>query len=114
MRVFLIPFLLTLAACDPQPPLEEIGGGPGTAIPRGPIDYDAPVEGALVERAPDLCSREEYQLYVGQDADVLQTLVIEREFRVIAPGDIVTQEYNASRLNFRLGRGNRIADVDCG
>lgn len=37
-----------------------------------------------------------------------------RVVRVIHPGDMVTQEFNADRVNIELEAGNRVARVRCG
>lgn len=78
----------------------------------GPV-HENPASG-LVEREPDLCHAADYQEYVGQPGEVVDTLEITRTYRVIEFGGIVTQEYDGLRINFRLDPDGVIAKVDCG
>jgi hypothetical protein len=99
--------LMALAGCVP-----EDGTDPGTVQP-GDLLGDDPGT-TLVEREPDLCHAADYQVYLGQPGTVVPTLGITRTYRVIAYGQIFTQEYNAGRLNFRLTPDGTITKVDCG
>ena len=104
-----LAFVLLLAACMPPEP--------DTAPPNGPQPGDLVGGGpdhTLVEREPDLCTAATYQPYVGQPGTIVPTLPITRTYRVLEYGAIFTQEYNPSRLNFRLSPQGLIAKIDCG
>jgi hypothetical protein len=66
------------------------------------------------EPAVDLCHAATFQPYVGQPVSVLLDFVVPEPFRVIRPGDAVTEDYSAQRLNIRLDGADRINAVDCG
>lgn len=86
----LVPLLvLALAGCDMLAP-----------EPEGP--------------AVDLCHAATFQPYVGQPVTVLLDFVVPEPFRVIRPGDPVTEDYSPQRLNIWLDDAERITAVDCG
>lgn len=101
-------------------------GGPVIAPVETPTATDAPpteaasdtvtevTEGGLVERLPNTCKLETYQQYVGQLGSMAQAEVLDRPTRVIAPGDIVTQEYNPQRVNFYTNEGGVVQRITCG
>lgn len=100
---------LALAACAPVE-----SGEPSTNAPQPGDLVDSPLGDRLVEREPDLCKASTYQQYIGQPGTIVPTLGITRVYRVIEFGGIVTQEYNPSRLNFRLSPTGEIQRIDCG
>lgn len=100
---------LVVAACAPAP--ADI---PATGAPQ-PGDLIAGADGAaLEEREPDLCQAADYQQYLGQPATIVPTLGITREYRVIEAGEIYSQVYNPSRINFWLAPTGEIARIGCG
>lgn len=104
-----LALVLLLAACVPAEPGDPPPGAPqpGDLVGGGP-------DHTLVEREPDLCHAADYQQYLAQPGTIVPGLAITREYRVIEYGGIFTQEYNPSRLNFRLSPEGQIAKVDCG
>ena len=69
----------------------------------------------LTERKPDLCgATKNYASIVGQPGNVIPTLGITKEYRVVEYRGIEPQEYNPNRIVFRLDSTGLISGVDCG
>lgn len=83
-----------LAACAPVVVLPTEPGG-GTGI-------------------PDTCGAGALRFFVGQPPSALDAVRLTQPFRVIRPGEVVTMEFLAERVNFRVGEDGRIAEVYCG
>ncbi|WP_303385616.1 I78 family peptidase inhibitor [Paracoccus sp. (in: a-proteobacteria)] len=83
-----------------------------------PIDGMAPMPVAggsgLQERQPDLCGAKSYASYVGQPGSVVPGLGITRPYRVVEFRGIEAQNYDPSRIVFRLDSAGNIQKVDCG
>ncbi|MEL6207149.1 MAG: I78 family peptidase inhibitor [Pseudomonadota bacterium] len=123
-----------LASCAPQPPFEEVtdpfgdasaggaatlpgavGGGAAAAGAPGATDtVTFANDGGLLERLPNTCKLENYQQFAGQPGGAARAGVTDRPVRVIAPNDIVTQEYNPQRVNFYVDGGGTIQRIICG
>jgi hypothetical protein len=73
-------------------------------------------EAALTgEPAVDMCQAAAYQGVLGQSIDDLDDwLLVQQPFRVIRPGEAVTEDFSPSRLNIRLDAADRVVAVDCG
>lgn len=71
-------------------------------------------DGGLVERLPNTCRLEDYQQFQGQPGSAALSGVIDRPVRVIAPADIVTQEYNPQRVNFYTNGSGVVQRIICG
>jgi hypothetical protein len=68
-----------------------------------------------MEPAVDLCQAPAYQGVIGQNIDALDDwLLVQHPYRVIRPGDAVTEDFNPNRLNIRLDGADRVVAVDCG
>lgn len=91
-RLMLVLPVLALAACAPLPP-------PPGALPAEPD--------------PDACKASTYQGLVGQRRSVLDTMMLPAGTRVIGPGDPVTMDFRAERLNVEIGEGGRIERIAC-
>ncbi len=91
MRLIWLP-LLFLAGCATPP----------TLAPQPPIP------------ASDTCGAAPHASLVGQDATALERVLILRQVRVIRPGQAVTLEFLAERLNFHVGENGRITHITCG
>lgn len=91
MRVWMgVCLAVILAACSPveaTPPSREVAGSCGAA---------------------------ELQSLVGQPAAVLQTMRFAGPVRVLRPGEAVTMDYSAGRLNIEIDAAEVIARVACG
>jgi hypothetical protein len=95
---------LTVSACVPPPPPPEPAAG---------IAPPAPDPGPQ-EREPDTCGAAPLQSLVGQPEAAVAAAGITRRYRVVPWGGIVTQEYDAGRINIFLDAGGRVARVTCG
>lgn len=72
-------------------------------------------EGESLEfREPDTCKSEKLPDVIGQGVDIIPTLGLTEAVRIVQPGDIVSQEYDAYRTNFYLDANGLIVEVKCG
>lgn len=85
----LIPLLFLAACASTQDP------------PRGPS-------------LPDTCGAGDYSYLVGQPARALERVLIMEELRIIRPQTMVTMDYRAGRINFKINDQEIITDVTCG
>ncbi len=69
---------------------------------------------SVSQRLPDTCKLERYQYLQGQGENAVNDASLTIPHRVIAPSDIITQEYNPARVNFYLDGSGRIARITCG
>lgn len=81
--------LLLLAACTPPPP-------------------------SLPSLTEDTCNAGRYADLVGQDATALEKVLILGMVRVIRPGDAVTMDFRAERINFAIDSSEKISRISCG
>jgi hypothetical protein len=100
--------LLLLAACaGPEPdPVTD----PVAAEGAGPID----VTPGLNEQEPDTCKAADLAALIGQPAAAVAAAGITRPSRIVPLGGLVSQDYDASRVNFRLDAAGLVARIDCG
>lgn len=89
MRAFVLLPLLALAACV------------------------QPADVPPAEPKPDACKASGMQGLVGQPRSVLATMLLPAGSRVIGPGDAVTMDFSAERLNVEIGADGRIAKIAC-
>ena len=86
---------LSLAACVPETPGD-----------------DRP---ALPETANDSCGAHAAAHLIGKDAAAVSALANRRDpIRVISPGQPVTMDYLATRLNIELDAAGKIVRLNCG
>ncbi|QBF30300.1 I78 family peptidase inhibitor [Thalassococcus sp. S3] len=71
------------------------------------------LDGAVEDERPDTCGASGYQSLIGQPIAAV-TLPADLNMRIVGPGDIVTMEYDASRLNFETDEMGVIQRVTCG
>ena len=62
----------------------------------------------------DTCGRTAYTHLIGQDATALERELIMGKVRVVRPDDMVTMDFNPERINFKIDRNEKIADITCG
>lgn len=92
----LLALLVLLAACTIPP-----GAVPDPGPPVPPPEEDS-------------CGAAQYADLVGQDATALERVLIMREVRLIRPGQTVTMEYRAQRINFQIDAADTISRITCG
>ena len=102
-----LTLLVVLAACGPAPV-------PNAPPPDGDVTDLIDGTPGLNDIEPDHCGAAAFDVYLGEPVAVLQGVPISREYRVVPFDGIVTQEYNAYRINFRLNGRGAIDRVDCG
>lgn len=103
MRALLPLLILTsLIACAPEPE------------PLPPVDPNIDRTPGWNEKEPDTCRAGDYRHLVGQPATALDMAGISRAYRVIAPGGLVSQEYNAQRIDVELDSAGTIVRLTCG
>ncbi len=120
LRQLLSPALaLLLSAC--------VASAPDDGAPSGPVQYQTeagtvtilPVSGDVqtppIRRSPaDRCGANSLQAFVGQRETVFFRYTFPDGTRFIRPGDAVTQDFNARRINFIIGGDGRVREVRCG
>ncbi len=89
-RFTLLPFIFVIAACQPV----ETGFGPG---------FDD----------PNACGAEAVQGLVGQPLGAASSVTAPGDVRRIGPADLVTTDYNPSRMNVSHD-GATITRISCG
>jgi len=80
-----------------------------------PVYVPPPViDNGLVTREPDSCGADALSGLMGQPEGMLRTVQITHEYRVVPFGNLVTQEYNAHRIDIYLDENGLIARITCG
>lgn len=87
---------VALAACTPKP---------GT---------DAPGGAAAPSTGKDTCGAAALQGYVGQRIDALNDVDLPEGARVLFPTTPATMDQREDRLNVKVGKDDKIADISCG
>lgn len=64
--------------------------------------------------AENACGAAELQSLVGTSVGALDASALPEPRRVIFPGQPVTMDYRADRLNVEIGRDDKVARVYCG
>lgn len=91
---------LCLGACMPKP--EPV------AIPMPRPDN------GLKQQEPDSCGAKDLGHVIGKREGQLRTVHLKGRYRAIAPGGLVTQDYDAFRLNVYLDENGLIQQLSCG
>ena len=102
-HLFAAPLLLVITACT------------GTLAP-APAPLPAP---APPSRGDNECKAADAQFAVGQNADAAlleqaRQRSGSRIARILRPGQMVTMEYSAERLNLDVDASGKVASVRCG
>ena len=63
---------------------------------------------------PNACGAAGLQGLIGMSATVIPPTGVWASIRIIHPGDVVTMDYSASRLNVYVDAANRITRLTCG
>ena len=69
---------------------------------------------ALPPEQEDTCGATQRAALIGQDATALEKVLILGMVRVIRPDDMVTMDYRRERINFLIGRDEKIIAINCG
>ncbi|MES2665385.1 MAG: I78 family peptidase inhibitor [Pseudomonadota bacterium] len=86
--------------------------GPPVSAPPGGAPAD--LTPGFVDKEPDTCKAAGLQGLIGQSAGNLRTVALTGPVRIIAPGELVTQEYVAQRINVAVDGAGTIRRIDCG
>lgn len=104
MKAFAPLFVaLALAACAPKPEPEPL-----------PVDPNIDLTPGWNDKEPDTCHAGDFQYLVGQPSTALDMAGITRAYRVIAPGALVSQEYNSQRIDVQIDEAGTITRLMCG
>lgn len=112
---------LALASCAPQP-ADNAASGQQPAAAAAPADEpvrtDPPVASAPSEESM-MCDAAKAQFAVGQTysdalAEQARAAAGAKIVRQLLPGQAVTMEFRADRLNLESGDGGRVVSVRCG
>jgi hypothetical protein len=83
--------------------------------PVGPIAVaPVPIANGPTLHEPDSCGAAELAGLVGQNEGMMRTVNLTGPTRTIPFGTLVTQEYNAARLNVYLDQTGTISRITCG
>lgn len=69
---------------------------------------------AATEPEADACNAAGWTWLIGEPVDVVAASTFPAPMRVIGPGDAVTMEYLANRLNVVYDENGIVTDVRCG
>ena len=81
-----------------------------------PLPPGTPGAMEIVLDEGDSCGARGLQQFVGQDRSVAEGTTIQgpSDVRFIGPGDLVTEEFVATRVNVRSDAAGQVVAVDCG
>ncbi len=102
---YAVAVMIVVAGCGPAGP-PPTAPDPGTGVGLS--------TSGLVERTPDTCGLAAFESLVGQPAGAVDSVVTDQPVRLVAPGSIVTTEYNPQRVNVDVNASNVITGVRCG
>ena len=61
----------------------------------------------------DTCHASQFRRFIGQDVSAIDRSTLPPRARVIMPGQMVTMDFSAERLNIRVGPDNKVTEVGC-
>jgi peptidase inhibitor I78 family protein len=61
----------------------------------------------------DVCGASRFVNLVGQPASAINRDALPARARIISPGQMVTQDFVAERLNIRVGPDGKVASIQC-
>lgn len=65
-------------------------------------------------QAPDTCGAQSWQRFLGKTEAEFRAAGPKPPFRVVCHDCMVTMDYNPKRLNVKLDKAGRIAEITCG
>lgn len=75
---------------------------------------EPPVGPPVPAPANDTCGAGAHEALIGRDATALERVLILGQVRIIRPGQPVTMDYRAERINFNIGADETIVRITCG
>ena len=116
-----VPLALTalaLASCTPQPAENAASGQQVAAPAEEPVQANPPTASAPSEENA-MCDADKAQFAVGQPysdalAEQARAAAGAKVVRQLLPGQAITMEFNAQRLNLESGGDGRVVSVRCG
>lgn len=61
----------------------------------------------------DTCGASHFRQYIGQDVSAIDRSTLPARARVIMPGQMITMDFSAERLNIRVGPDQKVTEVGC-
>ena len=96
-NLLIIATILVLAACD-------------TAVDP---NTQTPIGIGLPPVAEDTCNASQYTALIGEEATVLERVLLLGQVRVIRPNQPITMDFRPERINFNVGSNNHIRSISC-
>jgi Peptidase inhibitor I78 family len=78
-----------------------------------PLPEAAPVS-VWNEKEPDTCGVAPFAHLVGQPVGQIHTAGLPGIYRVVSPGALVSQEYNAHRIDVQVDGAGIVTELTCG
>ncbi len=94
MRTYLVAIALLAAACST----------PAATTPPSNADEAT---------AQDTCGANAFRRLIGTDASAIDRSTLPPRARVIMPGQMVTMDFSAERLNIRVGPDGKVTTIGC-
>jgi len=94
MRAFLVSIALLAAACTTPEPA-------------------TPPSNADQATAQDTCGANAFRHLIGTAASAIDRSTLPPRARVIMPGQMVTMDFSAERLNIRVAPDGKVTEVGC-
>src|SRR5262245_5598032 len=73
----------------------------------------SPPNNAEEATAQDTCGASQWRQYVGRPVGDIDRSRLPPRARVIMPGQMVTMDFSAERLNIRVGPDGKVTEVGC-
>jgi hypothetical protein len=74
---------------------------------------NSPPNTAEEATAQDTCHASQWRQYVGRPASEIDRSQLPARARVIMPGQMITMDFAAERLNIRVGPDGKVTEVGC-
>ena len=100
MRSALIALALLAACAQPTPPASNTPAA-------------TPPNTAEQATAQDACRAGQYRALVGTQATAIDRSLLPANTRVILPGQMITMDFRADRLNIRVGPDGKVTSLGC-
>ncbi|HEX5006968.1 MAG TPA: I78 family peptidase inhibitor [Hyphomonadaceae bacterium] len=107
---------VALMACTPaDKPTETASTAPATTEPATPPPEATPAPPVTpADPTADTCNMAQYASLVGKPSTDAAVPPASATVRIIKPGDQVTMDFSATRLNIEVGADGMVTAVRCG